>query len=228
MGRGGDLCVVATVAAGLLLLPGAGSAAETKTPAPAATPAVAAAKAPVGKPWKQYKFGMTADQVRKLMGKAVEPLKAPYRLGDYEAQFRGAPIQMTKGVAMRPLPLFHWQRDSLEMLVLTADRAKTRDFVEVYQMLSATYGPSRREHSQFQGRYQVFDVNWSAGGSAITLYFDEGGRLLTLEIARSGAASPELYAQEPWLRATEWAAACNCDAPLYFNRCPPDGTSSYR
>ena len=223
--------IVASIIAIALLFGAPAKAADTKAPAPGAAakaaPAATPAKAPLSKPWVDFKFGMTSDQVRKVLGKGLEPLKAPYRLGDYKAEYRGAPVQITKGVAMRPLPLFHWQRDSLEMLVLTTGRATGRDFVEVYQMLSKTFGESRREHSQFKGPYQVFDVSWKTQATSIALYYDAGGKLLTLEIARTNAASPELYPDEPWLRASEWAASCACDYPLYYNRCPTTDTAQY-
>lgn len=216
--------LVAALAGAVLLVGFAGAAwGDTKTPAPAAkkeTPAAAPKPVPMGVPSGLFKFGMSAAQLRKALGKGVEPLKARYRLGDYGADFRATPLQITKGVAMRALPLFHTERGTLEMVVLTAENAKGRDFVEVYQLLTRTYGPSLREHSQFQGPYQIFDVNWKAGASSVALYYDEGGRLLTLELARSGALGPEPYGEESWLRASEWAAICGCDLPLYYNRCP--------
>lgn len=225
MRRFRDRLAASLIGAALLVSLTGHALGDTKTPVAAAdaknaAPAAAAKPAPMGVPSGLFKFGMSAAQLRKALGKGVEPLKATYRLGNYAADFRAAPLQITKGVAMRALPLFDTGRGTLEMVVLTAENAKGRDFVEVYQMLTKAYGASRREHSQFQGPYQVFDVNWTSGAASVALYFDEGGRLLTLELARAHTQGPEPYGEESWLRASEWAAICGCDLPLYYNRCP--------
>lgn len=177
--------------------------------------------------WGPLTWGMTEREAKEALGgKATETLKRAFRLGDYKAEFRGPAYALADGIQMRPLPLFSVKTGRLEIVILTAEQATSRDFVALYRSLVARYGEEQAAHSLRRGQFRVFDARWREAPTGIGLFFDQGGRLLTLEFARTKAASPDPYGDETWLRTDAWANICGCDLPIYYYRCGEPGAAT--